>query len=189
MSTAELPKLITLEEFLALPDDDMDRELIHGEVRERPMTKRNRFHASAEATLARLIGNWVAEQSAPRGKVYSGEVGCILQRNPDSTVGIDVAYYSAETVARQSNATTMIDGAPILAVEVLSPSDKLEEIAEKISLYLHANVQLVWIVDPHFKTVTIHQNGAEPELVNINQQLTAEPHLPGLLIQVSELFG
>ena len=27
MSTAELPKLITLQEFLALPDD-MDRELI-----------------------------------------------------------------------------------------------------------------------------------------------------------------
>ncbi len=188
MSTAELPKLITIEEFLALPDD-MDRELIRGEVRERPMTKRNRFHAGAEATLARLIGNWAMGLPVPHGKVYSGEVGCILQRDPDSTVGIDVAYFSAETVARQSKATTMIDGAPVLAVEVLSPSDKLEEIAEKISLYLNSGVGLVWIVDPHFKTVTIYRNGAEPELVNINQQLTAEPHLPGLVIKVQELFS
>jgi len=188
MSTAELPKLITLKEFLALPDD-MDRELIRGEVRERPMTKRNRFHASSEATLARLIGNWVAEQPAPPGKVYSGEVGCILQRDPDSTVGIDVAYFSAQTVARQSNATTMIDGVPVLAVEVLSPSDKLEEIAEKISLYLQSDVKLVWIVDPHFKTLTIHRKGAEPELVNINQQLRAEPYLPGLVIQFSDIFS
>jgi Uma2 family endonuclease len=188
MSTAELPRLITVEEFLALPDD-MDRELIRGEVRERPMTKRNRFHAETEAKLAYLLNYWLRQQSAPHGKVYSGEVGCILQRGPDSTVGIDVAYFSADTVARQTNATTMIDGAPVLAVEVLSPSDMLEEIAEKISLYLNSSVKLVWIVDPHFKTVTIYQNGAEPELVNINQQLNAEPHLPGLLIQVRDLFG
>ncbi len=188
MSTAELPKLITIGEFLALPDD-MDRELIRGEVRERPMTKRNRFHAASEAKLDYFLNHWLHQQPVPHGKVYSGEVGCILQRNPDSTVGIDVAYFSAETVARQSKATTMIDGAPALAVEVLSPSDKLEEIAEKISLYLNSSVELVWIVDPHFKTVTIYQNGMEPELVNINQQLTAEPHLPGLVIKVNELFS
>ncbi len=83
----------------------------------------------------------------------------------------------------------MIDGAPVLAIEVLSPSDKLEEIAEKISLYLNSGAALAWIVDPHFKTVTIYQNGAEPELVNINQELIAEPHLPGLVIPVNELFN
>jgi Uma2 family endonuclease len=88
MSTAELPKLITLQEFLALPDD-MDRELIRGEVRERPMTKRNRFHASAEATLARIIGNWAAVQPAPHGKVYSGEVGCILTRDSLSSTQVE----------------------------------------------------------------------------------------------------
>jgi Uma2 family endonuclease len=188
MSTAELPKLITLEEFLAFPDD-MDRELIRGEVRERPMTKRNRFHAETEAKLAYFLNHWLRQQSAPRGRVYSGEVGCILQRAPDSTVGIDVAYFSADTVARQTNTTKLIEGAPVLAIEVLSPSDKLEEVAEKISLYLSSNVKLVWIVDPHFKTVTIHQNGAEPELVNMNQQLKAEPYLPGLVIEVRELFS
>lgn len=187
MSTAELPKLVTLEEFLALPDD-MDRELIRGEVRERPMTKRNRFHAETEAKLAYFLNDWLRQQPA-RGKVCSGEVGCILQRDPDSTVGIDVAYFATDTVTGQSNATSLIDGVPVLAIEVLSPSDKVEEVTEKIRLYLNSGVKVVWIVDPHFKTVTIYQNNAEPELVNINQQLAAEPHLPGFVLKVCELFS
>ena len=32
--------LMTVEEFLALPDDGVDRVLIRGELRERPMTTR-----------------------------------------------------------------------------------------------------------------------------------------------------
>ncbi len=51
MSTADLPKFSTIEEFLAL-SDDMDRELIRRQIRERPMTKRNRFLAASEAKLA-----------------------------------------------------------------------------------------------------------------------------------------
>src|SRR5580765_6566249 len=95
--------LMTTEELLALPENGMERELIRGELRERPMTKRNRFHGGIEANLSWLLNAWVHQQPQPRGKVYAGEVGCVLRRNPDSTVGIDVAYISAEALARQSH--------------------------------------------------------------------------------------
>ena len=188
MSTALPPKLMTLEEFTALPDDGMDRELILGEMRERPMTKRNRFHAKAEATIAYLIKNWLLGLEKPRGEVYSGEVGCILSRDPDTNVGIDVAYFSAETVARQTDFTTLIEGAPVLAVEILSPSDKHEEITEKIDVYLTSGVDLIWIVDTHFKTVVVHRREAAPELFNAEQHLTSEPFLPGFKVGGRELF-
>src|SRR4051812_183807 len=42
---------MTVEEFLALPDDGVHRELIHGRVRELGMTTRNRFHSQIEANL------------------------------------------------------------------------------------------------------------------------------------------
>ena len=40
--------LMTADEFLALPDDGVERWLIHGEVREFGMTIRNRWHSNAE---------------------------------------------------------------------------------------------------------------------------------------------
>ncbi len=103
-----------------------------------------------------------------------------MRRDPDSTVGIDLAYFSADVIARCSDRTTMIEGAPVLAVEILSPSDVQEDVDEKIDEYLANGTELVWIVDPHFQTVRIHRRGAEPEMFNIQEELSGEPHLPGL---------
>jgi hypothetical protein len=55
MSVAGSPpetKLMTVEEFLALPDDGISRELICGQLKERGLTVRNRFHSKVEALVA-----------------------------------------------------------------------------------------------------------------------------------------
>jgi Uma2 family endonuclease len=51
-----------------------------------------------------------------------------LRRDPDTTVGIDVVYVSAEVTARQTDEATLIDGVPVLVVEILSPKDTLDEV-------------------------------------------------------------
>ena len=183
--------LMTVEEFLALPDDGIQRDLINGVVREYPekkLTRRNRRHSRVEAKIAYLLNSWLASQPLPRGEVHSGEVGCILHRDPDVTVGIDVAYFSAEVIARCPERTTMIEGGAVLAVEILSPSDVHENVDEKIDQYLANGTELVWIVDPHFQTVRVHRRGSEPELFNIQQELSGEPHLPGLSVPVIAIF-
>jgi hypothetical protein len=38
---------MTTAQLLALPDDGVERELIRGELRERPTTRRNRLHAAS----------------------------------------------------------------------------------------------------------------------------------------------
>ena len=187
MSTA-LAAGMTTEELLALPENGTDRELIRGELKERPMTYRNRFHTLAVSNVAYGLKRWLEQASEPRGQVHSGEVGCILRRDPDTTVGIDVAYFSAEVLARQSEDTTLVEGAPKLAVEVLSPSDKTEEIRDKVLEYLAAGVELVWIVDPYFHTVTVHRPAGRPEMFNDEETLSGGATLPGLEIAVADLF-
>ncbi len=189
MSTAPA-RLMTTEEFLALPDDGKERWLIRGELheRERPMTVRNRRHSRIMARVTRFLDVWRDSQPEPRGEVLCGEAGCRLRGTPDSVVGIDVAYISAEVAAQRVDETTLIDGVPILAVEILSPNDTQEDINEKIDEYLDAGVALVWVFDPHRRTVTVHRPGEEPELVNVRQELTGEPHLPGFRVAVAELF-
>src|SRR5437016_9893658 len=96
MSIAE-PQLVTTEQLEAMPDDGIERWLINGELREGGMTRRNRVHSRIEATITALLVNWNEKQPPPRGEVLVGEAGVRLRRNPDTTVGIDLAYISAET--------------------------------------------------------------------------------------------
>jgi Uma2 family endonuclease len=180
--------LMTAEELLALPEDGVDRWLIRGQLREKPMTRRNRFHAKLEARIAQLLGEWLDAQPVPRGEVLSGEAGVTLRRNPDTSVGIDVVYISAQVAGAQSDQSSMIEGVPTLAVEVLSPSDSEEEINEKIMDYLSSGVALVWVVDPHFQTITVYEPARPPVLYNIQQTLSADPHLPGFRVPLARIF-
>jgi Uma2 family endonuclease len=181
--------LMTAEQFLALPEDGMERELIRGELKERPMTVRNQYHAEVMAIVSQRLRNWLESLPAASGKVYAGDVGCILQRDPDLVVGIDVAYFSEHALSQASSATTLLEGAPVLAVEILSPSDTQENIVEKVDNYLSAGTALVWLIDPHFRTVTVYRADRTIETFDHTRTLTVEPHLPGFAVAVPKLFG
>ena len=119
----------------------------------------------------------------------TGEAGFRLRRNPDTSVGIDLAYISPELAAATPENVWLIDGAPTLAVEILSPSNTHEEATEKVREYLDLGVALVWVLDPVFRTVQVFRPDAEPTLFNARQELTAEPHLPGFRVAVADLFA
>jgi len=179
---------ITAEQLLAMPENGVERDLIRGELRERPMTKRNRFHTRTVSRITFLLETWLDSQPARSGEIHSGEVGTILRRDPDTVVGIDVAYFSHEVMARQTDQTTIVEGSPSLAVEVLSPSDKLEEIRDKVVEYLNAGVEMVWIVDPYFQTVQVHRRGIAPITYNRDHRLGGDEVFPGLDIAVIDIF-
>ena len=153
------------------------------------MTVRNRFHSRLMTRLSKILDNWLDRQPQPRGSVLCGEAGVRLKRDPDTTVGIDVVYISAEVAARQTDETSLIDGIPTLAVEILSPSDVKREIDEKLDAYAAAGVPLVWIVNVRDKTVLVYRDGGQPELFNLQQELSAEPHLPGFRAAVADIFA
>ena len=110
MTTAT--KLMTAEEFLALPDDGVERWLIRGELREKrdtDMTRRNRPHSITEARVTRILGTWLNTQPTPRGEVVCGEAGFILRTDPEtSTAGVDVAVITAAQADAITPDTTMI---------------------------------------------------------------------------------
>jgi Uma2 family endonuclease len=186
MATATTP--MTTEELLALPDNGMERWLIAGELRERPMTRRNRFHGRVAAVVTAELEIWRRAQQPPRGQVFTGDTGVRLRRDPDTVFGVDIMYVSPEVMARQTAEVTIIDGIPTLVVEVLSPNTTIEDLNEKIDAYLEAGVPLVWIIDPYRRTVTTLQPGDEPALFNVRQELAGEPHLPGFRVPVARLF-
>lgn len=185
MSTATQQQM-TLEEFRQLPEDPaVERELLNGVLVERPMTRRNRWHAAIEAKVAFLLNLHVVSGGVS-GKVFSGEIGCDLP-TVNAGVGIDVAYFDDETLSGQNSSD--IVGAPVLAVEILSPTDVIDNIKSKVENYLIAGTQQIWIIDPHFRTVTIYRPDHRPEMFSEGQQFSCEPALVGLTITVDDIFS
>ncbi len=189
MATDTKSGTMTFEEIYALPNDGIERELIRGELRERPtVTRRNQWHSRVEPQIAALLLQWLKTQPKPRGQVVSGEAGFRLRKEPETGVGIDVAYVSSEIITATPKNSPFFEGPPVLAVEILSPSDTQEDIDDKIAVYLETGVRLVWIVNPRFQTVTVYQPGSNPQMFSADQELSAEPHLPGFRVSVAALF-
>ena len=188
MSIAVDPRSMTVEEFLEIPEDGISRELIRGQVRERGMTIHNRYHAKATTKLARYLGNWLDDRPEPRGEILTGEAEFRLRGTRDSLVGIDLAFVSAKLMAETEAGKLIYDGPPILAVEILSPSDTHQDVVEKVAVYLEAGV-IVWEVDPDSRRVCVHRTGQGSKTFHSNDELVTEPELPGFRVLVSKLFG
>ena len=54
---------------------------------------------------------------------------------------------------------------------------------------LAAGVALVWVINPRYRTVTVYRPDAEPEMFNIHQELSGDPHMPGFRVRVADIFA
>ena len=129
--------------------------------------------------------------SMPAHRNGSGGNGIgLLRTNPDRTVGADVVYLSPALSAyvMSDETTTIIDAVPTLVVEILSPSEVKEDTTRKLKLYRDAGVPLVWLLDPDFRTVTVHRPGVEPVMLNATHDLDGGDALPGFRVPVARLF-
>jgi Uma2 family endonuclease len=181
-------KLWTTKELLDLPEDGKDRWLIRGNIWESEMTKRNRLHSRTMARVAALLDRWVESQPEPRGEVSCDEAGFIIRKNPDSTVGIDVAYVDPKVLSVEFGSTTLYDGIPTVAVEILSPHNTDAEVVEKVQDYLACGIPHVWVLQPVLRTVTIYRPGHPPVMASGDRPVAAEPHLPGFRAAAKTFF-
>lgn len=117
----------------------------------------------------------------------TNDSGVVLERDPDTVRGPDVAYFESVASYRELRPKPS-ETPPMLAVEVLSPSDSFRTVINKIKLYLDAGVKVVWLVDPEERTVSIHRPDGNWKVVAADQQLLGDPELPGFSYRVSDFF-
>lgn len=198
MSVAELDRVpkpgvrMTVEEFesLGLSEDSsliLVNEIVYDENGgNHNLTKRNRHHARIEVLVSLILESWARKTSFP-GKVFSGEVGCVLS-NDGLSVGIDVALFSNSTLEQVADASPYVTGPPIIAVEILSPSDNIESIETKIQGYLSCGVRQVWVISPGMKSITIHTLDGEPRIYTKESVIDGGDVLPGFSVVASALL-
>lgn len=89
-----------------------------------------------------------------------------------------MSYLSADRI-RQAPLDEYVEGAPELAVEIVSPSDSAEDLDQKVMQYLAAGSLSVWVVYPRTRKIHIHRAHSNPLVVEENQFLEAPELFPG----------
>ncbi|MDB5384777.1 MAG: hypothetical protein JWM11_423 [Planctomycetaceae bacterium] len=179
---------ITAEELLAMPDDGMDRELIHGELRETPMTYRGQSHSLLTSRISYFLNLWLINHPTMRGAILDSDVAVRLCRDPETAVGIDVAFFTEEVLKMTPPGQFLTEGPPVLAVEVMSPSDTLSGVADKVQLYLEYGVAVVWVVNPRFQTLTVHRPDSTSRSFDLPDDLEGGSELPGFRVPMTDVF-
>jgi Uma2 family endonuclease len=101
----------------------------------------------------------------------------------------DVAFFAwGNLPERRVPRVAILDIAPDLAVEVLSPSNTAGEMARKRGEYFRAGTRLVWEIEPELRQIRVYTDVDASATIGIDDTLTGEPVLPGFSLSVRELF-
>ncbi len=121
------------------------------------------------------------------GIVTTAEAGFQLARDPDTVRVPDVAFVRADRVP-PGGVKGYFQGAPDLAVEVVSPSDRPDEVAAKVQDWLRAGCATVWVVQPEERTIAVHRADGQATLLTSADALTGDDVLPGFSMPVARVF-
>ena len=177
-------RLIELDEYEQLPNDERYfDEVSRGRLIREPRPAPR--HGRIASLIAHKLMQYVDEHPGC-GAVYA-ESGFILHEKPLTLRGPDVSFVRASRLALEPE-RGFFAGPPDLAIEVLSPSNTVSAMLEKIGEFLEAGTHVVWLVDPKARSVVIHGPDAPPRVKRGEETLDCPELLPGLAWPVASLF-
>ena len=173
---------LTLEEFSRLPRDGEQHEISAGELI--TMAPPKSLHSRIARKLFKLL-EAMLERSGSREAFL--EAGYVLARNSLTIRQPDISVLTKERV-RSTGEDDYFEGAPELAIEVVSPSDAAEDLQIKVDQYLAAGAKQVWILYPKTKCVHAFFVDGSKAKFDETQMLTGGDLLPEFSAKVSDLF-
>lgn len=137
--------VLTYEDYVELPDDGKRYELHEGELSVTPAPGMR--HQDLLLRLARILADHV--DATGRGKLMIASFDCILSNT--TVVQPDLTYVDE---SRRDRLTERgFNGAPTLAVEIISPYSGRIDRRRKMTLYADHDIPWYWIVDPDARRI------------------------------------
>jgi Uma2 family endonuclease len=144
------------------------------------------LHAGVQAAVVSALRAWTFERGCGRvGAEWDFDV-----TPPGEQVNRlipDVAYLSYDRIGYDDDVAASIPAmAPNVAFEVLSPGQKIEELAEKVRILLASGCELVVVIDPHMEYAVLYDS-TQVQRIDGSHRLIHRA-LPGFSVQLSSLF-
>jgi Uma2 family endonuclease len=100
----------------------------------------------------------------------------------------DTSFVRAERLPEGDYPEGFLEHPPDIAVEVVSPSDRMADVNAKVDEYIRSGTALVWVVEPRRRTVTVYRPDLSVQLLVEDDVLDGGDVLPGFNLPVSSIF-
>ena len=175
-------RLVTAGELLCMPRENRC-ELVRGEVR--AASPAGFRHSRIAQQLGSIIHNHVKERGLG---VYLGpDTGFWIERGADTVRSPDGAFLRAARVRDLGDQVGYVEGAPDLAIEVLSPTDRRTLARAKCRMWVATGAKMAVLIDPDRRTATVFTAGGERDLC-ADESLAFGELIPGLAIPLATIF-
>jgi Uma2 family endonuclease len=184
LETPAEEKVWTDAEFMALNRDGHRYEIVNGELID--MGNSGAKHGYVAVILSAALFNCV---STPKlGAIFDSSTAFKMKsgnkRSPD------VSFMAKERLQGLDELPDgFLEGAPDLAVEILSLSNTVAEIHDKLVEYFENGARLVWVIHPKEQYVLVYRSSQEPDrLLKSTYSLDGEEIVPGFTFPIAEFF-
>ena len=179
MSASTPVKHVTEEEYLHNPEFE-HCEYLDGLVV--PLNVGNKSHSIIQVRCAFAFQAYV--RSHP-GYYCATELHCRLIVNGQPHYRLpDVAVVAGD----DPSAAPYLHRSPDLVVEIRSPEDAITSLFSKAAEYFANGARMVWIILPEEQSVIVLMRGEQPHTFTAGKSIDVSAVLPGLSIEVDELF-
>lgn len=159
-------------------------ELVRGELIEVPGA--GGVHSVIAKLLFRLLDAFVLGRGL--GEVFPDGLGYVVRRDPDIVRVPDVSFVSPARTPPEGIPAAYWPIAPDLAVEVVSPGDRVVDVLSKVGEYLEGGSRLVWVLWPSTRRVGVHRADGSGLELGPDDELDGEDVVPGFRVRVGDLF-
>jgi Uma2 family endonuclease len=177
-------KILSLEEFLNLPETKPASEYIDGQIIQKPMPQGK--HSTIQRDLTFAIETVLKPKRIARA---FPELRCTLG---ERSIVPDMSVFIYERIPRDENGeiANMFQAPPDWTIEILSPDQSQTKVTKNILHCLKYGTQMGWLIDPDEQTVFVYLPKQEPQVFDApEQQLPVPLFASKLQLSVGNLFG
>jgi Uma2 family endonuclease len=177
-------KLLTLEEFLALPETEPASEYIDGKIVRKPMPQGK--HSSLQTEFSTTVNVKLKPQRIARA---FSELRCTFG---DRSIVPDVSVFIWDRIARDENGeiANVFQLAPDWTIEILSPEQSQTKVTKNILHCLDHGTEMGWIIDPDERTVFVYQPKQQTLAFDLPEaQIPVPSFASELKLTVGEVFS